>query len=119
MLTFLDRPDAFTAAECDAIVALALGSALEPATVYDGVGDRVDPRQRQAERCYWPRATAGGWIHWALGLAVAHSISTGKAGATGSGSTTGTTSAVLTGSAGASVISAPLPAVVAQTPAEW
>jgi len=63
VLTFLDRPDAFTAAECDAIVAVALGSALEPATVYDGAGDRVDPRQRQAERCYWPRETAGGWIH--------------------------------------------------------
>jgi PKHD-type hydroxylase len=60
---FLDRPEVFTAAECDAIVALALGGALEPATVYDGAGDCVDPRQRLAERCYWPRETAGGWIH--------------------------------------------------------
>jgi PKHD-type hydroxylase len=60
---FFDRPDAFTATECDAIVALALRGALEPATVYDGAGDNVDPRQRQAERCYWPREVAGGWIH--------------------------------------------------------
>ena len=63
MLPCFDRPDAFTAAECDAIVALGLASRLEPATVYDGVHDRVDPRQRQAERCHWHRGTAGGWIH--------------------------------------------------------
>lgn len=60
---FLDRPEAFTAAECDAIVALALGGGLEPATVYDGTNHHVDPRQRLAERCYWPREVAGGWIH--------------------------------------------------------
>ncbi len=59
----LDRPDAFTAAECDAIVALALGGALEPATIYGGAGEQVDPRQRLAERCYWSREIAGGWIH--------------------------------------------------------
>ena len=63
MLTFLDRPDAFTVAECDAIVALALGSGLGPATVYDGTSDHVDPRLRQAERCFWSRETAGRWIH--------------------------------------------------------
>lgn len=63
MVPFLDRPEAFTAAECDAIVALALGEGLEPATVYDGVGNQVDPRQRLAERCYFSRETAGGWIH--------------------------------------------------------
>lgn len=62
MQTFLDRPEAFTVAECDAIVALALGVGLEPATVYDGVGNHVDRRQRQAERCYLPREVAGGWI---------------------------------------------------------
>jgi len=71
VLTFLDRPDAFTVAECDAIVALALGSALEPATVYDGARDHVDPRQRQAERCYWPREIAGGWIHARLDVLFA------------------------------------------------
>jgi PKHD-type hydroxylase len=60
---FLDRPDAFTAAECDTIVALALGGGLEPATIYDGVADHVDPRQRQAERCYLSREVADGWIH--------------------------------------------------------
>src|SRR5688572_25988132 len=63
MLVYLDRPDAFTAAECDAILALAGVSVLEPATVFDGAGDQVDPRQRQADRCYWPREIAGGWIH--------------------------------------------------------
>jgi PKHD-type hydroxylase len=71
VLTFLDRPDAFTAAECDAIVALALGGTLEPATVFDGVGHHVDPRQRRAERCYWPRETAGGWIHARLDALLA------------------------------------------------
>ena len=63
MLAFHDRPDAFTAAECDVIMALAAGSALEQATVFDGARDHVDPRMRQAERCYWPREVAGGWIH--------------------------------------------------------
>jgi PKHD-type hydroxylase len=63
MLVFLDRPDAFSAAECDTIVALALGTTLEPATVHDGAQDHVDLRHRQAERCHWPRAAGGGWIH--------------------------------------------------------
>ena len=63
MPAFHDRPDAFTAAECDAIVALASGWALEQATVFDGARDHVDSRQRQAERCYWGREVAGGWIH--------------------------------------------------------
>jgi PKHD-type hydroxylase len=63
VLVFHDRPDAFTAAECDAIVALGAAAVLEPATVYGGAGDEVDPRLRQAERCYWPREVAGGWIH--------------------------------------------------------
>lgn len=60
---FLDRLEAFTAAECDAIVALALGGGLEPATVYDGVGNHVDPQQRLAERCYFSREVADGWMH--------------------------------------------------------
>ena len=55
---FLDRPDAFTAAECDAIVALALGRRSSRRRSTTARGDHVDPRQRQAERCYWPRATA-------------------------------------------------------------
>jgi PKHD-type hydroxylase len=63
MLTHFDRPDAFTAAECDAIVALGEAGALEQATVYGDSGDQVDPRMRQAERCYWSREIAGGWIH--------------------------------------------------------
>ncbi|HEY6815201.1 MAG TPA: hypothetical protein VI168_06650, partial [Croceibacterium sp.] len=63
MPTLLDLPDAFTAAECDMIVALGRGGPLEPATVYNGERDHVDPRQREAERCYWSRDIAGGWIH--------------------------------------------------------
>ena len=59
----LDLPDAFTATECDTIVALGSGRALEQATVFDGERHHVDPRQRLAERCYWPREVAGGWIH--------------------------------------------------------
>lgn len=63
MLSLLDVPDAFTATECDAIVALGRSGPLEPATVYDGGRNHVDPRQREAERCYWSRGIAGGWIH--------------------------------------------------------
>ncbi len=63
MIAYLDRPDAFTAAECDAIVALGETATLEQATVFGDGGDRVDPRMRQAERCYWSREIAGGWIH--------------------------------------------------------
>jgi PKHD-type hydroxylase len=63
VLAFHDRPDAFSAAECDAIVALGLAAALEPATVFEGGRDQVVPGLRQAERCYWPREVAGGWIH--------------------------------------------------------
>jgi PKHD-type hydroxylase len=63
MLTHFDRPDAFTAAECDAIVALGEAGTLEQATVYGDAGDHVDPRMRQAERCYWSHEIAGGWVH--------------------------------------------------------
>jgi PKHD-type hydroxylase len=63
MLAYFDRPDAFTARECDAIVALGGAGALEQATVFGEGGDQVDPRMRQAERCYWSREIAGGWIH--------------------------------------------------------
>jgi len=57
-----DRPDAFTPAECDAIVALARARAMEPATVYGGAGDEVAPDLRRAERCLLARDPQTGWV---------------------------------------------------------
>jgi PKHD-type hydroxylase len=62
-LPFLDFPEAFTAAECEAIVTLAGRGTLEPATVWSGTADHVDPRTRQAERCHWSRDGETEWIH--------------------------------------------------------
>lgn len=60
---FLDFPEAFSPAECEAIVALAARAPLEPATVWNGTADHVDARTRQAERCYWTRDAETAWIH--------------------------------------------------------
>lgn len=55
-----DMPDAFTAAECDAIVALA--GVLEPATVRGADRDVVVPELRRAERCHLIRAAETLWL---------------------------------------------------------
>jgi PKHD-type hydroxylase len=65
-LPFLDFPEAFSAAECEAIVALAAHAPLEPATVWSGTADHVDIRTRHAERCYWSRDSETGWIYQRL-----------------------------------------------------
>lgn len=62
-LPFLDFPEAFSPAECEAIVARAARTPLEPATVWSGVADHVDTRTRLAERCYWARDAETAWIH--------------------------------------------------------
>lgn len=62
-LPHLDFPEAFSAPECDAIVALGAKETLEPATVWNGVENHVDARTRHAERCLWPRAAETAWIH--------------------------------------------------------
>jgi len=58
----LDRPEAFSAAECAAIVALALAQGMEPATVYGALGDEVVPDLRRAERCHVRREEAPAWL---------------------------------------------------------
>lgn len=57
-----DRPDAFTTAECAAIVALARARALEPATVWGGDGDTVVPELRRAQRCHLARDAETAWL---------------------------------------------------------
>lgn len=59
---YFDNPAVFTPAECDTIVALAGCHALEPATVWSGTQDHVDPRVRQAECCHLSR-DACEWIY--------------------------------------------------------
>jgi PKHD-type hydroxylase len=58
----LDRPDAFTPAECDEIVAMARSRALEPATVWGSEGDEVVPALRSAERCHLMRGSETAWV---------------------------------------------------------
>jgi PKHD-type hydroxylase len=58
----LDRPAAFTAAECEAIVALACAQGMEPATVYGSHGDEVVPVLRSAERCHLARGASPAWL---------------------------------------------------------
>ena len=74
--THLDRPDAFSAAECAAIVELARSRGLEPATVYGAAGDEVVPDLRRAERCHLRREDSPGWLYERLdalfGLAAVH-----------------------------------------------
>jgi len=53
-----DRPHAFSAAECDAIIGLGRARGLEPATVYAVAGDEVVPALRNAERCHLARDEA-------------------------------------------------------------
>jgi len=57
-----DLPDAFTAAQCDAMLRLGEAGAMEPATVWSGTRDHVDSRLRQAQRCHWRRDVDTGWI---------------------------------------------------------
>lgn len=58
----LDRPDAFTAAECAAIVGLARARTLEPATVWGGDNDLVVPELRRAQRCHLARGADTAWL---------------------------------------------------------
>ena len=58
----LDRPDAFAAAECDAIEAIAGSRTMEPATVFGSAGDEVAPNLRRAERCHLQRGYSPAWL---------------------------------------------------------
>lgn len=58
-----DVPEAFSAAECDALIALGERSGLAPATVWTPDGDCVVPTSRSAETSYHPRGAATAWIY--------------------------------------------------------
>ncbi|HYI40930.1 MAG TPA: 2OG-Fe(II) oxygenase [Allosphingosinicella sp.] len=58
-----DVPQAFSAAECDTLVALGERVGLVPATVWAGAGDQVDPAARSARTSHHPRGPETGWIY--------------------------------------------------------
>jgi PKHD-type hydroxylase len=58
----IDRPDAFTPAECDTLIALAGARTMEPATVWGAQGDEVVPERRRAVRCHLARGAETEWV---------------------------------------------------------
>lgn len=54
---------AFSEAECDALVALGARSGLVPATVWAGEGDKVDPAIRSVRTSHQPRGPETAWIY--------------------------------------------------------
>jgi PKHD-type hydroxylase len=58
-----DVPKAFSAAECDALIALGERAGLVPATVWAGAGDTVDPSARSALTSHHPRSDETAWIY--------------------------------------------------------
>jgi PKHD-type hydroxylase len=58
-----DVPEAFSAAECDALIALGERAGLAPATVWTPAGDSVVPTSRSAETSYHPRGAETAWIY--------------------------------------------------------
>jgi PKHD-type hydroxylase len=60
---FADVREAFTPAECEAIVALAAGAEARPAPVWGGSAYHVDERVRSAAQSYHPRGPATEWVY--------------------------------------------------------
>jgi PKHD-type hydroxylase len=59
-----DRPDAFSAEECDRIVALGEAGRPHPAPVYGSAGDeQVDPAIRDAVTSYRARSDETAWLY--------------------------------------------------------
>lgn len=58
-----DVPEAFTDAECDALVALGERAGLTPATVWTEAGDAVQAAIRSAETSYHPRGPETAWVY--------------------------------------------------------
>ena len=58
-----DVPEAFSDAECDALIALGVRAGLAPATVWTPAGDAVEAAIRSAETSYHPRAPETAWIY--------------------------------------------------------
>jgi PKHD-type hydroxylase len=54
--------EAFSAAECDAIVALRTEALVRPAPVWGGAGYVEDARVRQASTCYRARGAETAWL---------------------------------------------------------
>jgi PKHD-type hydroxylase len=60
---YLEIADAFTASECDSIVALAPPSTMIPAPVYAAGDPLVDPRTRDVLLCLRRRDTETDWLY--------------------------------------------------------
>jgi PKHD-type hydroxylase len=58
-----DDPNAFSAAECDRLVAMIEAAALEPGRVYAGAGYEPDPAVRDVETSFHPRAPETDWLY--------------------------------------------------------
>jgi PKHD-type hydroxylase len=58
-----DVPQAFSEAECDALVALGERAGLVPATVWAGAADQVEPAIRSALTSHHPRGPETAWIY--------------------------------------------------------
>lgn len=58
-----DVPNAFSEAECDALIALGERSGLAPATVWTPAGDAVVATSRSAETSYHPLGVETAWIY--------------------------------------------------------
>jgi PKHD-type hydroxylase len=58
-----DVPEAFSAAECDSLVALGERAGPVPATVWAGAGDQVDAAVRSALTSHHPRGPETAWIY--------------------------------------------------------
>jgi PKHD-type hydroxylase len=61
-----DVPQAFSDAECDALIALGERAGLAPATVWSAAGDTVQEAIRSARTSYHPRASDTEWIYGRL-----------------------------------------------------
>jgi PKHD-type hydroxylase len=58
-----DCPNAFSAAQCDVLVAMTEAAALEPGRVYAGAGYARDPAVRDVETSFHPRGRETAWIY--------------------------------------------------------
>jgi PKHD-type hydroxylase len=61
--THYDRPDAFSAEECDRLIALADGAAMEAGGVLGEAGYLPDPAVRRVDTSFHPRGEATRWIY--------------------------------------------------------
>lgn len=63
MALIYDVPEAFSEAECEALIALGERAGLVPATVWAGAGDQVDAAVRSAMTSHHPRGPETDWIY--------------------------------------------------------